>query len=112
MEKKIVLGHMGGSLTEASDCGFSSGHDLRVLEFEPCVMLCAGSAEPAWDSLSPFLSPAPLHVLSLSLSKINKETLKKSPQHMVLEKPDSNLQTQNKTKQKQQWTAFLQHTQK
>ena len=69
---------MGGSLTEASDCGFSSGHDLRVLEFEPCVMLCAGSAEPAWDSLSPFLSPAPLHVLSLSLSKINKETLKKS----------------------------------
>ena len=32
---------------------FSSGHDLTISEFEPCVGLCADSAEPAWDSLSP-----------------------------------------------------------
>ena len=37
-----------------------SGHDLMVCEIEPNVGLCAGSVEPAWDSL--FLS------LSLSLS--------------------------------------------
>ena len=33
------------------------GHDLTVHEFEPYVGLCADSAEPAWDSLSP---PRPL----------------------------------------------------
>ena len=38
---------------------FGSGHDLMVREFKPHVRLCAGSAEPAWDSLS----------LPLSLSK-------------------------------------------
>ena len=27
--------------------GFSSGHDLPVCEFEPCVRLCADRAEPA-----------------------------------------------------------------
>ena len=38
--------------------GFGSGHDLAVREIEPCIRLCADSAEPAWDILS----------LSLSLS--------------------------------------------
>ena len=38
--------------------GFSSGHDLPVHEFKPCV----GGVEPVWDFL--FLSPS----LSLSLS--------------------------------------------
>ena len=53
--------------------GFGSGHDLMVGEIESCVGLCADSAEPAWDSLSPSLSASPQHVLSLSLSlKINK----------------------------------------
>ena len=31
---------------------FGSGHDLTVHEFEPCIELCADSAEPAWDYLS------------------------------------------------------------
>ena len=26
---------------------FGSGHDLSVCEFEPCIGLCADSAEPA-----------------------------------------------------------------
>ena len=51
---------------------FGSGRDLMVCEFEPRVRLCADSAEPAWDSLSPSLCPSPAHVLSLSLFlKIN-----------------------------------------
>ena len=46
--------------------GFSSGHYLFVLGFEPHVGLCADGVEPAWDSLSP---SAPLSFsLSLSLS--------------------------------------------
>ena len=44
----------------------SSGHDLPVGEFEPCIGLCAQGLEPAWDSLS---LPLP-RLLSLSL-KIN-----------------------------------------
>ena len=53
--------------------GVGSGHDLTVREFESLVRLCADSAEPAWDSLSPSVS-APLQLAScLSLSpKINK----------------------------------------
>ena len=35
---------------------FDSGHDLEVHEFESCIRLCAGSADPVWDSLSPSLS--------------------------------------------------------
>ena len=66
---------------------FSSGHDLTVHEFEPCIRLCVDSEEPAWDSPSPSLSlhlPC-LHslVLSLSLSKrVNK--LKKKLGFVVL----------------------------
>ena len=49
--------------------GFCSGHDLMVHEFKPRIGLCADSAEPAWDSLSPSLSlPLPC-TLSLSLSQ-------------------------------------------
>ena len=51
----------------------SSGHDLMVREFEPRIRLCADSAEPAWDSLTPSLSAPSPHALSLSVSlKINK----------------------------------------
>ena len=40
-----------------------SGCDLLVREFEPHIGLCADRVEPAWDSLSPFLSaPPPLSV--------------------------------------------------
>ena len=42
---------------------FGSGREL-----EPRVGLCADSAEPAWDSLSP-PSASPLLARSLSLSK-------------------------------------------
>ena len=33
---------------------------LYVREFEPCIRLCADSAEPAWDSLSLSLSLCPI----------------------------------------------------
>ena len=51
---------------------FSSGHDLTVREFEPCVRLCADSSEPGacfrfCVSLS--LSDPPLFMLCLSLSQ-------------------------------------------
>ena len=51
----------------------SSGHDLQVCEFQPCIGLWAYSAELAWDSLSlPLSLPLPhMHTVSLSL-KINK----------------------------------------
>ena len=42
---KLILGHMGGSVGEVSN--FSSGHDLTVLEFKPCIKLSAVSTELA-----------------------------------------------------------------
>ena len=48
---------------------FGLGHDLTVHEIEPCIGLCADSAEPAWDSLSPSLSAPPPFMLCLSLSQ-------------------------------------------
>ena len=48
----------------------SSDHDLPVCGIEPRVGLCADTAEPAWDSLSP---PAPSqHALSLKINKLKK----------------------------------------
>ena len=44
---------------------------LRFVGSSPRIGLCADSAEPAWDSLSPSLSAPPPLTLSLSL-KINK----------------------------------------
>ena len=46
--------------------GFSSGHGRPVRGFEPHVELHGGSAEPAWDSVSPSLSAPPVCALSLS----------------------------------------------
>ena len=43
----------------------SLGLDLIVSEFEPCIRLCADSAESAWGSLS---LPAPSVSLSLPIS--------------------------------------------
>ena len=48
---------------------FGSGQDLTVCKFEPHVGLCAGSVEPAWDSLSLPLSLCAPPALSLNLSK-------------------------------------------
>ena len=42
---------------------FSSGHDLLVREFKPCIGLSAVSAEPTSKTLSPSLGPFP-HALS------------------------------------------------
>ena len=44
---------------------FSSGHDLTVHGIKPCLRLCTGSMEPAWDSLSISIYPSPM--LSFSL---------------------------------------------
>ena len=57
-----VLGHLGGSVSWASD--FASGPDLVVCEFEPCMGLCAVSAELTSDPLFPPLLAPPLRVLS------------------------------------------------
>ena len=50
---------------------FSSGHDLMVCEFEPCIGLHADSMEPAWDSLShPLSLPLPCSlVVSVEVNK-------------------------------------------
>ena len=56
-------------LVKHQTLGFGSGYDLTVHEFQPCMGLHEGSAEPDWDSLSPSLSlsdPPPL-ILSLTL---------------------------------------------
>ena len=56
-------------LVKCPTLDFGSGHDLTVREFEACIRLCADSAEPAWDSLSPSLSAPPTlaHILSLPM---------------------------------------------
>ena len=46
---------------------FNLGHDLAVDGIEPHIGLCAGSVEPAWDSVS--LSARPLLALFLSNKK-------------------------------------------
>ena len=56
-------------LVKGRTLGFGSSPDLMLHEFEPCIRLCAGSAEPAWDSLSlPLPCYLPPFSLSLSLS--------------------------------------------
>ena len=49
----------------------SSGHDLTVCGFEPCVGLCADRVGPAWDSLS--APPSLTHTLSLKINKLKKK---------------------------------------
>ena len=50
----------------------SSGHDLTVCGFKPCVKHCPDGIEPAWDSLSPSL-PLPCScVCTCSFSHKNK----------------------------------------
>ena len=41
----------------------------RLCGIEPHIGLCAGSAKPAWDSLSPSLGALPPPMLSLSENK-------------------------------------------
>ena len=49
---------------------FDSHPDVTVCEIKLHVRLCADGVEPAWDSLSPFLSAPPL--LMFSQNKENK----------------------------------------
>ena len=72
------MGYPGGSVSWVSD--FSSGDDLTVCEFEPCIGLCADSLEPGacfkfYVSLS--LCSSPTHALSFSLLQEWIKTLKK-----------------------------------
>ena len=57
-EKKVRVAWVAQSV-KCLILDFGSGHDLTGHESEPCVGLCADSAEPAWDSLSPSLSAPP-----------------------------------------------------
>ena len=76
-EKPADGGAWVAQSVEQPTLGLGSGHALSVRDFEPHVTwgLCADSAEPAWDSLSPSLSAPPL--LSLFLSQKQKQTNKK-----------------------------------
>ena len=56
--------------------GFGWGHDLTVRKFEPCIRLCADSAEPGaclqfCVSLSSCPSATPAHTVSISVSLKN-----------------------------------------
>ena len=53
---------------------FGSGHGLMIHGFQPHTGLHTNSAEPAWDSLSLFLSlftlpPTCVHAFSLKINK-------------------------------------------
>ena len=70
--QKKIKGRLGGSVGWASN--FSSGHDLAVREFEPCIWLYADTWEPGacfGFCVFPSLYPS-LRSLSLSLSLKNK----------------------------------------
>ena len=71
-------------LVKHQTVNFGSGRDLMVRGFKPRIRLHADSTGPAWDSLSlPLLHTTP-HVLSLSLSKINKINLKRVKENLML----------------------------
>ena len=68
-----LLGHLGGSVSWASD--FGSGHDhSQSMGLRPVSgsVLTSQSLEPALDSVSPSLSASSLLVLCLCLSLKNK----------------------------------------
>ena len=57
--KSVLRGAWVAQSVKQPTLGFGSDHDLTVHEFKPCIRLCFGSVEPAWDSLSPSLSVPP-----------------------------------------------------
>ena len=65
---KICQGAWGVQSVKRPPPGFSSGHDLTVREFEPCIGLFTDSVEPAWESVTPSLCPSP--TLSLKINKL------------------------------------------
>ena len=69
-DNKETRGTRVAWLVKRTTLDFSSDHDLMVCETEPHVGLRVNGLEPAWDSLSPFLSASPLLVpLPLSINK-------------------------------------------
>ena len=65
--KKEFLGHLGGSVVYVPETlDFGLGHDLIVRESKPCIGLHADSVDPAWHSVSLFLSLPCLFSISLS----------------------------------------------
>ena len=64
---------MPGWLSQLVKCltlGLGAGHDLTVYGIEPHVGLCADSAKPACDSLSPSISALPCsHAPAVSQNK-------------------------------------------
>ena len=62
-ERSILKQSLGGAWVAQSvkplTLDFGSGHGLTVHEFKPCVGLCAGRVEPAWNPLSPSFSAPP-----------------------------------------------------
>ena len=68
LKKKKIVGRLDSSV-ECPTLGFGWSCDLLVCGFEPRLRLCAGNAEPAWDSVSLSLSLCRVGALSLSLSK-------------------------------------------
>ena len=80
LRSSYIREHLGGSVGWASD--FSSGHDLTVCGFEPCIRHCADHLHRAWSLLQILclLLSLPLphsHFVSLCFSKINKCKKKK-----------------------------------
>ena len=77
-ENKTEWGTWVAQSVKLPTLDFGSGHDLTVCEFEPSTGLCAHSAEPASDPVSPSLCPstACACACALSLSKINKNCKK------------------------------------
>ena len=70
--KKVLWGTWVAQSVKHLTPRFGLGHDLLVRGFEPRIGPCADSAEPAWDSLSPFPSASLSLSFSVSLSKISK----------------------------------------
>ena len=50
VNKQLEWGIWVAQLVKHPTHDFGSGHDLTVPEFEPCIRLCADSAEPASGS--------------------------------------------------------------
>ena len=71
VQQRLSVRHWVAQSVKCPTLNFRLGHDLMVREIEPHIRLCADSAEPAWDSLSPSLF-APPHSLFLSFSVSQK----------------------------------------
>ena len=75
IKRPVERGAWVAQMVKHGTLDFSSGHDLTVRGFEPCVGLCADGSEPgACFGICVSLSlPLPHSCsVSLSLSKINK----------------------------------------